>query len=52
MKLVMKISDYVMVMDSGRIIASGSPEAVRRNPAVVAAYLGTHVDHGGHNADG
>jgi branched-chain amino acid transport system ATP-binding protein len=43
-KLVMKISDHVLVMDSGRAIASGPPQSVRRDPAVIAAYLGTHAD--------
>jgi branched-chain amino acid transport system ATP-binding protein len=52
MKLVMKISDCVMVMDSGRNIAAGSPQAVRRDPAVIAAYLGSHADHANDDADG
>jgi branched-chain amino acid transport system ATP-binding protein len=51
-RLVMKISDCVMVMDSGRTIASGSPQSVRQNPAVIAAYLGTHAEHISQNADG
>ena len=41
MKLVMRLSDTVFVMDYGRKIAEGSPEAVRHNPAVIKAYLGT-----------
>jgi branched-chain amino acid transport system ATP-binding protein len=40
MKLVMKISDRILVLVSGRPLAEGTPEAVRRNPAVIAAYLG------------
>jgi branched-chain amino acid transport system ATP-binding protein len=51
-KLVMKISDCVMVMDSGRTIASGPPQTVRNDPAVIAAYLGTHAERVGHHADG
>ena len=38
--LIMSISDQVVAMGSGRVIAAGDPEAVRANPDVVASYLG------------
>lgn len=41
MPLIMSISDRVYAMSAGRQIAEGTPEHVRKNPAVVAAYLGT-----------
>ena len=40
MSVVMKISDQVVVLNSGRKIAEGEPEEVRRNPVVIQAYLG------------
>lgn len=40
MEVVMDISDTVTVIDFGRVIAVGTPAEVRRNPAVIAAYLG------------
>ncbi|MBU1248254.1 MAG: ABC transporter ATP-binding protein [Proteobacteria bacterium] len=41
MGVVMDISDHVVVLDFGSILAAGSPEEVQTNSEVVAAYLGT-----------
>jgi branched-chain amino acid transport system ATP-binding protein len=40
MELVMAVADQVVVLDSGRCIARGTPEQVRTNPLVLEAYLG------------
>jgi branched-chain amino acid transport system ATP-binding protein len=40
MGLVMGISDYVVVLDYGKVIAKGKAREVEQNPAVLAAYLG------------
>ena len=42
MRMVMNISDRILVLDYGRRLAEGTAEEVRRNPDVIAAYLGTH----------
>jgi branched-chain amino acid transport system ATP-binding protein len=44
MRLVMGISDRVLVLNYGRLIADGPAAEVRRNPDVIRAYLGREVD--------
>jgi branched-chain amino acid transport system ATP-binding protein len=43
MKLVMNLSDHVLVLDYGKKLAEGTAAQVRANPEVVAAYLGASV---------
>jgi branched-chain amino acid transport system ATP-binding protein len=40
MDVVMRAADRITVMNSGAILAEGSPAEIRDNPAVQAAYLG------------
>jgi branched-chain amino acid transport system ATP-binding protein len=42
MKLVMKISHRILVLERGRPLVEGTPREVRDNPAVLEAYLGKH----------
>lgn len=44
MDMVQEISDWVVVMAEGRIIAEGPPESIANNQAVIDAYLGAHHD--------
>jgi len=45
MDAVFAVADRLTVMADGRVIASGAPDAVRRDPAVRAAYLGAETLH-------
>ena len=52
MDLVMSICAQVHVLDYGQVIASGTPEEIRRNPEVQAAYLGALPAEGAGAAGG
>ena len=41
MRLVMGVSDHIVVLDYGRKLCEGTAEHVRNDPRVIEAYLGT-----------
>jgi branched-chain amino acid transport system ATP-binding protein len=43
MDVVMSVCNKLYVLNFGEVLASGNAEVVRRDPAVIAAYLGTGV---------
>jgi len=53
-ELVLGVSDKVLALDFGKVIALGTPSEVRNNPAVISAYLGTddHTDDDALVSDG
>ena len=51
MDVVMSVCDRVVVLDFGRVIASGDPESIKRDPRVAEAYLGREAEQFAHPSD-
>jgi branched-chain amino acid transport system ATP-binding protein len=47
MRLVMGVSDHILVLDYGRKLAEGTATSIRNDPKVIEAYLGSAVAHDG-----
>jgi branched-chain amino acid transport system ATP-binding protein len=47
MDIVFRYSDRIVAMHQGAVLASGSPDEIRRNEQVAMTLLGTHANHGG-----
>jgi ABC-type branched-subunit amino acid transport system ATPase component len=47
MQAIMSLSDRIVVVNAGKVIAEGSPAEIGANPDVVQAYLGEEYVHAG-----
>jgi branched-chain amino acid transport system ATP-binding protein len=48
MRLVMGVSDHILVLDYGRRLSEGTAEEVRADPSVIEAYLGAGLSGAAH----